>query len=82
MDVRLKRPVREQDLSLQARVCREMMEICLSAPNCKAFVMWGFTDLHSWIPGKFPGSEAALIFDASYRPKPAYHALVEALRRP
>jgi hypothetical protein len=41
--------------------------------------MWGFTDRHSWIPAFSPGMGAALIFDAEYRPKPAYDALREAL---
>jgi len=56
-----------------------MLEVCLSAENCKAFVMWGFTDAHSWIPGFYRGYGFALIFDDSYRPKPAYYALAYAL---
>jgi hypothetical protein len=30
-------------------------------------------------PEFFPGWGSALLFDEAYRPKPAYHALVEAL---
>jgi endo-1,4-beta-xylanase len=52
-----------------------MFEVCLSAENCKAFVMWGFTDRYSWIPSFFEGYGSALIFDDSYGPKPAYYAL-------
>ncbi|MFB0523517.1 MAG: endo-1,4-beta-xylanase [Candidatus Bathyarchaeia archaeon] len=75
MDVRIKHPVTEEKLSAQARVYRDMFEVCLSAENCKAFVMWGFTDRHSWIPSFFEGYGSALIFDDSYALKPAYYAL-------
>ncbi|MEM2029204.1 MAG: endo-1,4-beta-xylanase [Candidatus Bathyarchaeia archaeon] len=36
-------------------------------------MMWGFTDKYSWIPIYFSGYGAALIFDESYMPKPAYY---------
>ena len=79
LDVRIKLPATEEKLLEQARIYREMLEVCLSAENCTAFVMWGFTDRHSWIPWFFGGYGSALIFDDSYRPKPAYHALVDVL---
>ena len=80
MDVRLKGRATEEALAAQARVYRDTLGVCLSAQNCKAFVLWGFTDRHSWIPQFFPGWGAALIFDESYRPKPAYTALIDALK--
>ena len=79
MDVRIKGSVTEERLAAQARTYRDTLGVCLSAQNCKAFMMWGFTDRHSWIPQFFSGSGAALIFDESYRPKPAYNALVDLL---
>lgn len=82
MDVMMKRNVTERDLAEQAGIYRGMLGACLSTPNCTAFVMWGFTDRHSWIPQFFPGFDSALIFDASYHPKPAYHALINLLRGP
>ena len=70
-----------QKLAVQAQVYREMLSACLSAKNCTAFVMWGFTDRYSWI-SQFTGHpDAPLIFDQSYRPKPAYNALVDALNQ-
>jgi endo-1,4-beta-xylanase len=81
MDVRIEGPVTEEALSAQARIYRDTLGVCLSAKNCKAFVLWGFTDRHSWIPQFFPQWGAALIFDESYRPKPAYTALMDALNR-
>lgn len=79
MDVRIKGDPTEEDLATQARIYADIMKVCLSAENCSAFVLWGFADLHSWVPGFFPGWGAALIFDESYRPKPAYDALIDVL---
>ncbi|MBS7653662.1 MAG: endo-1,4-beta-xylanase [Candidatus Bathyarchaeia archaeon] len=73
MDVRIRMPARWEDLVEQAKIYRDFLRVCLSAERCKAFVMWGFTDKYSWIPGYFSGYGAALIFDESYVPKPAYY---------
>ncbi len=81
MDVRIPMPVTEEKLNAQACIYRAILGACLSAPNCKSFVLWGFTDKYSWIPEYFPGTGSALIFDESYRPKPAYNALVDVLMR-
>jgi endo-1,4-beta-xylanase len=78
MDVRVRNPV-PRSLERQATVYRETLEVCLEYPKCTAFVLWGFTDRHSWIPGFFKGWGSALIFDESYAPKPAYEALREVL---
>ncbi len=66
----------------QANLYQELMEVCLTAQACTAFVMWGFTDRHSWIPAFFPGADEALIFDKHYQAKPAYFSLREALTVP
>lgn len=79
MDVRIREPITEEKLGAQARVYRDIARACLSAPSCKALVLWGFTDRHSWIPGFFPGHGGGLIFDAAYQPKPAYTALAGVL---
>lgn len=79
MDVSLKMPVTPAKLAAQALIYRDMMLACLSAPNCRSFTLWGFTDRYSWIPEFFPGRGAALIFDEQMRAKPSYHTLIEAL---
>ena len=81
MDVRIEGPTTEGELAQQARIYRDMLEVCLSAENCRAFVLWGFTDRYSWIPYFFPGWGTGLVFDSSYRPKPAYNALMDVLTR-
>ncbi len=72
---------REERLAKQARVYGEMMRLCLSAPHCKTFAMWGFTDRYTWATSWLGTEGAPLIFDESYRPKASYKALEEALSR-
>ena len=79
MDVRIQEPVTSADLAKQATVYGNVLEKCLSEPACMGFQTWGFTDKYSWIPGHFEGWNDALIFDRSYKPKPAYYALREEL---
>jgi endo-1,4-beta-xylanase len=79
MDVRISLPTTAQELQEQALAYRDVVEFCLSQPNVKTLVMWGFTDKYSWIPGFFSGFGDALIFDANYQPKPAYTAMLSAL---
>ncbi len=79
LDVRIELPVTPESLAAQADVYRGILDACIVQPACKALQTWGFTDAHSWIPGFFPGFGAGLIFDESYRPKPAYGALANRL---
>ncbi len=65
-------------LAAEAQLYGEMLHTCLSATRCTAFVMWGFTDAHSWIPAYTGHPDYPLVFDAQYRPKPAYFALQQA----
>jgi endo-1,4-beta-xylanase len=78
-DVRMSVPPTEQKLQKRAYIYRESLRTCRSILNCKAFLMWGFTDKHSWIPGDLPGMGAALPLDESYKQKPAYAALLDEL---
>ena len=82
MDVKIQNGTgtESERFAAQAKIYRDMLGVCLSKRNCKAFVLWGFTDKHSWIPWYTKKPDAALIFDNSYRPKPAYNALREVLR--
>ena len=58
----------------QADLYGSLLKVCLQAANCPVFVMWGFTDRYSYLNG-VGVSPNPLIFDADYRPKPAYAAL-------
>jgi endo-1,4-beta-xylanase len=68
-----------QRLERQAAVYRDMMAVCLQSERCSALTTWGLADHHSWIPGFFGYSDAPLLFDRLYQPKPAHQALVDIL---
>lgn len=61
-------------LQNQADVYKSIVEICLEQPRCKAIQTWGFTDQYS-----FRRIFSPLLFDSSYKPKPAYSAIQDAL---
>ncbi len=82
LDFRIPLPVTPEKLQMQAESYRSVMRFCLSQPNIKALVLWGFTDKSSWVPAFFKGAGAALIFDEQYQPKPAYEAIREELKKP
>ena len=69
-------------LDKQAKVYGDIVALCVKNPHCTAIQTWGFTDKYSWIPGSSKGNGAALEFDANYQPKPAYKAIVEAMKAP
>ena len=79
LDFRFTLPSTPEKLALQAGSYRSMLRFCLTQPNVKAMVLWGFTDKSSWIPHFYKGQGDALIFDRDYRPKPAYDALTDEL---
>jgi endo-1,4-beta-xylanase len=73
----------DSELPRQAEIYRQVATVCLSNPGCTALQTWGFTDKYSWIGWYTNHSKGdALPFDRSYRPKPAYQTLSEALAQP
>ena len=80
LDIRIPGTPTPEQLKQQAQNYHELLNVCLKAPNCTAFIMWGFTDKYSWIPIYKNGYGSALIFDEYFNPKPAYYALLEALK--
>lgn len=70
----------EEDLQRQAEVYRAVVRACVQNPGCTAIQTWGFTDKYSWIGSHSHGTHgAALPFDRSYKPKPAYVAMLNEL---
>ena len=41
-------------IALQAERYDKMLEACLNVPACSSFMVWGFDDARSWVPGVFP----------------------------
>ena len=80
LDVRILKPATPENLAHQAEIYQALMEVCLSAPNCDTFVMWGVSDRNSWINYVHEEWGSPLILDEAYAPKPAYWALVKTLQ--
>jgi endo-1,4-beta-xylanase len=80
LDIRIADPATPAQLEQQAQEYAALLQVCLEAENCTAFITWGFTDKYSWIPSFNEGYGTALLFDAAYQPKPAFFALQETLK--
>lgn len=71
-----------EDLQRQAAIYRTVAAACAAQPACTAFQTWGITDRYSWIPGYTHGKKGdALMFDRHYQPKPAWHAVLQGLKK-
>jgi endo-1,4-beta-xylanase len=81
MDVRIALPADATELQQQALAYDDAVRFCLDQPNCASLTIWGFTDKYSWVPSVFSGFGDALIFNASYQPKPAYTAIQSVLEQ-
>jgi endo-1,4-beta-xylanase len=72
---------KEEKLAIQAQIYKEVVEACVESEVCKHIILWGLSDRpgDAWIdrPG---GAEAPAVFDENYSPKPAYFAILDALR--
>jgi endo-1,4-beta-xylanase len=82
LDLRLPLPVSDRSLAAQAADYASIAAACRATPRCVGVTTWGITDDYSWIPSRFPGYGAALLFDENYRPKPAVPVMIEALTKP
>lgn len=81
MDVKIQdgQGTEQERFMQQAQLYSEVTRVCLAVEACTALGLWGFTDEHTWIPEYTGHDDAPLVFDRSYQPKPAYHALQVAL---
>ena len=67
-------------LDAQAETYRRLTLGCFRTPGCDGLTTWGVTDKYTWIRDFFAVDGAPLLFDAEFRPKPAYFAVADALR--
>ncbi|QRV80369.1 endo-beta-1,4-xylanase [Ceratobasidium sp. AG-Ba] len=79
LDIRMTLPATAKQLSDQAENYSYVTKACLAVSRCVGITTWDTSDDHSWIPGVFPGTGAALLFDENKKPKPAYYAVADAL---
>lgn len=82
MDVRMILPATPELLATQASWYAQVMQACIAVRRCVDFTVWEYTDKYSWVPGFFTGQGAADIYGENLSPKPAYAALIDALKNP
>jgi endo-1,4-beta-xylanase len=73
-------PVSKSMLREQAKIYAKAVKTCLAVPSCRAIITWGFSDKNSYV-SEWPGYNTAFYFDESFKPKPAYNSMIEALKR-
>ncbi|KAK1955704.1 family 10 glycosyl hydrolase [Colletotrichum sublineola] len=74
-------PADNEALQQQAKDYASVVQTCVDNDKCVGVVVWQFTDKYSWIPGTFPGTGDACLFDDAMQPKPAYAAVSEVLKQ-
>jgi len=70
---------REEGYAMQARIYGDMLSACLESGVCQSFSLWGIGDKYSWLRRASPIADPTP-FDDNLNPKPAYFALLDALR--
>ncbi|MEM5948130.1 endo-1,4-beta-xylanase [Spirochaetia bacterium 38H-sp] len=78
IDVRVKMPMTPQKEKLQKEIYEKLLRIALEE-KVSCFVMWGYTDANSWVPGTFPGYGSAHPFDRQLKPKELYISMGKIL---
>ena len=73
MTVAIEDPVTTEKLVLQADIYGKTLETALKNKKFTTFQVWGFTDKHTTTHSR--------IYDSYYRPKPAYYALLNTLKK-
>ncbi|KAI6781472.1 putative glycosyl hydrolase family 10 [Emericellopsis cladophorae] len=72
-------PPSDQALATQGDDYANVVGSCLDVEDCVGVTVWGYTDKYSWVPGTFPGSGAALLWDENFNKKPAYTSVSSVL---
>ncbi|MGW2376033.1 MULTISPECIES: endo-1,4-beta-xylanase [Kitasatospora] len=79
LDDRIQLPASGAALQQQGTDYAAVARDCLAVSRCVGVSQWGVDDAHSWIPGTFPGTGAATMYDGNDQPKPSYYAALSAL---
>jgi GH35 family endo-1,4-beta-xylanase len=65
-------------LAAQAKVYGGLAEIAVENNNVTAFIVWMVSDRYN--QGIYPGYGDTSLFDAEYKPKPAYYAVLDVFK--
>ena len=60
---------------------KQIVLTAFSKPNCNTILIWGSSDIDSWIPFHFSNCGQATPHDENFEKKPAYFGIKEALQQ-
>lgn len=80
LDVRLPDAAGADALAAQAAAYARVVGACRAVARCRRVTFWGLDDADSFIDSAYPGYGRATLLDGDLRPKPAYRAVLAALR--
>ena len=69
-----------QGIQEQKDAYKQIVLTAFSKPNCNTILIWGSSDIDSWIPFHFSNCGQATPHDENFEKKPAYFGIKEALQ--
>ena len=69
-----------QGVQEQKEAYKQIVLTAFSKPNCNTILIWGSSDIDSWIPSHFSNCGQATPHDENFEKKPAYFGIKEALQ--
>lgn len=75
IDIQIEGEITQEKLEEQARIYRELLELCIDNAPHMTYSLWGFNDAQTYL-GE---AHAPVIMDSQYQPKPAYYAIEDTL---
>ena len=70
-----------QGVEDQKNAYKEIISTAFSKSNCNTILIWGSSDIDSWIPAHFPNCGQATPHNENFEKKPAYFGIEEALKQ-
>ena len=70
-----------QGIQEQKDAYKQIVLTAFSKPNCNTILIWGSSDIDSWIPSHFSNCGQATPHDENFEKKPAYFGIKEALQQ-
>ena len=70
-----------QGVQEQKDAYKQIVLTAFSKSNCNTILIWGSSDIDSWIPSHFSNCGQATLHDENFEKKPAYFGIKEALQQ-
>lgn len=68
------------EIERQKYIYTELLDIALTEPNVKSYIVWGMYDRTNWVPATFPNYGNACIYDVNYNKKEVYEEIFKKLK--